>query len=74
MDEIRYGIIGTGMMGIEHIENINALPGVHGWCAISDTDESSRNAGSSACADDRPRPLATIGRCSTPAGSTPWWW
>lgn len=26
MDEIRYGIIGTGMMGIEHIANIIALP------------------------------------------------
>ena len=25
MDEIRYGIIGTGMMGIEHIENLGAL-------------------------------------------------
>lgn len=50
MDEIRYGIIGTGMMGIEHIENINALPGAR-VVAVSDTDESSRNAGASACAD-----------------------
>ena len=25
--QIRYGVIGTGMMGIEHIENILALPG-----------------------------------------------
>lgn len=50
MDEIRYGIIGTGMMGIEHIENINALPGAR-VVAISDPDESSRNAGASACAE-----------------------
>ena len=26
-DDLRYGVIGTGMMGIEHIENINALAG-----------------------------------------------
>ena len=24
---IRYGVIGTGMMGVEHIENIRALDG-----------------------------------------------
>lgn len=48
MDEIRYGIIGTGMMGIEHIENVNALPGAR-VVAISDTDESSREAGAAAC-------------------------
>ena len=26
-DEIRYGVIGTGMMGVEHIQNIHALDG-----------------------------------------------
>ena len=24
-DTVRYGVIGTGMMGVEHIENIHAL-------------------------------------------------
>ena len=27
---VRYGVIGTGMMGIEHIENIRAVPGAVG--------------------------------------------
>jgi predicted dehydrogenase len=27
MTEIRYGIIGTGMMGVEHLYNLQALPG-----------------------------------------------
>ena len=27
MDEIRYGVIGTGMMGVEHIENLAAVDG-----------------------------------------------
>ncbi len=26
-EELRYGIIGVGMMGVEHIVNVNALPG-----------------------------------------------
>ena len=26
-DEVRYGVIGTGMMGVEHIENLGALEG-----------------------------------------------
>ena len=41
---IRYGVIGTGMMGIEHIENINAIDGAH-VTAISDPDEGSRRTG-----------------------------
>jgi len=51
MEEIRYGIIGTGMMGIEHIENVNALSGAR-VTAISDTDQGSRDAGAAACAGD----------------------
>ena len=27
MDEVRYGVIGTGMMGLEHINNVNAIDG-----------------------------------------------
>ena len=41
---VRYGIIGTGMMGIEHIENVNALEGA-AVTAISDPDSGSRALG-----------------------------
>lgn len=41
---IRYGIIGTGMMGIEHIENILALDNTS-VAAIADTDPTSRENG-----------------------------
>ena len=43
-DAIRYGVIGTGMMGIEHIENINAIDGAV-VTAISDPDAGSRATG-----------------------------
>ncbi len=42
-DPIRYGVIGVGMMGIEHIENINALTGAH-VTAVSDPVASSLQA------------------------------
>jgi myo-inositol 2-dehydrogenase / D-chiro-inositol 1-dehydrogenase len=42
-DEIRYGVIGTGMMGIEHIHNIRALPGAR-VTAIADPHAPSRQA------------------------------
>ena len=41
---IRYGVIGTGMMGVEHIENINAIDGAE-VTAISDPDSVSRATG-----------------------------
>jgi predicted dehydrogenase len=41
---VRYGVIGTGMMGVEHIHNIRALADGR-VVAISDPDESSRRAG-----------------------------
>ncbi len=47
MDELRYGVIGTGMMGIEHIENLNALDGA-AVTAIADPDAGSRDAGAAA--------------------------
>ena len=28
MEAVRYGVIGTGMMGIEHISNLLAIDGV----------------------------------------------
>lgn len=48
---VRYGIIGTGMMGIEHIENILALDGTS-VAAIADTDPASRAAGEAAAGSD----------------------
>jgi myo-inositol 2-dehydrogenase/D-chiro-inositol 1-dehydrogenase len=42
--EIRYGVIGTGMMGVEHIENIAALEGAV-VTAIADPDANSRRNG-----------------------------
>lgn len=41
---IRYGVIGTGMMGVEHILNISALENTS-VVAIADTDDASRQAG-----------------------------
>ena len=41
MDELRYGVIGTGMMGVEHIENVNALDGAV-VTAIADPHPQSR--------------------------------
>ena len=45
MDKIRYGIIGCGSMGREHIENIKALPSIEGGgivTAVADPDAGSR--------------------------------
>ncbi len=44
---IRYGIIGTGMMGVEHIHNVLALDDTE-VVAIADTDRASRDSGRSA--------------------------
>ena len=44
---VRYGVIGTGMMGVEHIENIRALDGAT-VTAICDTNAGSRAAGARA--------------------------
>lgn len=46
-DTIRYGVIGTGMMGVEHIENIAHLDGAV-VTAVSDPTESSRESGRAA--------------------------
>lgn len=42
--KIRYGFIGTGMMGREHITNVKAIPGAE-VAAIADPDENSLNLG-----------------------------
>ena len=41
---LRYGVIGTGMMGVEHIDNIAALEGAV-VTAVADTDPGSLAAG-----------------------------
>jgi myo-inositol 2-dehydrogenase / D-chiro-inositol 1-dehydrogenase len=43
-DTIQFGIIGTGMMGCEHIRNLKIVPGVR-ITAIADPDERSRGFG-----------------------------
>ena len=48
---IRYAVIGTGMMGIEHIENILTIDGAT-LTAVSDPNESSRHDGAQAAGDD----------------------
>ena len=41
-NKIKYGVIGTGVMGREHIENINIIENAE-VVAICDTNENSRN-------------------------------
>ena len=48
-EPLRYGIIGTGMMGCEHIRNLLELPDAV-IAAIADPDEKSRRFGALACA------------------------
>lgn len=48
---VRYGVIGTGMMGCEHIRNLRALPGA-AVTAIADSDERSRAFGRLAAGED----------------------
>lgn len=48
---IRYGIIGTGMMGCEHVRNLALVPGV-AVTAIADPDATSRQWGRAAVGRD----------------------
>lgn len=41
--QVRYGVIGTGMMGIEHIGNIRAIDGAE-VTAVADPRPASRHA------------------------------
>ena len=47
---VRYGMIGTGMMGIEHIHNVNAIENAS-VVAVSDPNEQSRQKGGEAAAE-----------------------
>lgn len=77
MGEITYGIIGTGMMGVEHIMNINAIEGAT-VTALSDTNTQSLHAGVDAVVADAPpaaftdhRELMASGLCDAVVVATP---
>ena len=53
MDDLRFGVIGTGMMGCEHLRNLVALPGVE-VAAISDPDDGSRGRAAAIVGPDTP--------------------
>lgn len=73
----RYGVIGTGMMGVEHIENILALDGAT-VTAFADPDERSREAARRAMDDQTPaarfedhRDLLDAGLCDVVVIASP---
>ena len=47
---MKFGVIGTGMMGCEHIRNLTHIPGVE-LIAVSDPDPTSRQWASKACGE-----------------------
>ena len=72
---IRYGIIGCGSMGREHIENILALDATE-VTAIVDTDDDSRAAAIALCPNpptvfDTPAALYASGLCDAVVIATP---
>ena len=75
MKDVRYGVIGTGMMGVEHIHNISALDGATVTC-IADPYEPSRQAALDAggpnvvCFDDH-QSLIESGLCDVAVVATP---
>ncbi len=78
MKTIRWGIIGCGSMGREHILNLAALGGAE-VTALADTDAGSRAAALAICAESRFRPqvfedhreLLASGLCDAVAIATP---
>ncbi len=66
MDDLRYGVIGTGMMGIEHIETLHAIPGCS-VTAVADPNPESLARGSTAAGTSRAhhdhRKLLDAGGC-----------
>ena len=76
-DEIRYGIIGTGMMGVEHISNLLAIDGVS-VTAIADPDERSLDWAHNSVGIDAPlarfddhRQLIESGECDAVVIASP---
>jgi myo-inositol 2-dehydrogenase / D-chiro-inositol 1-dehydrogenase len=41
VNAVRYGLTGTGMMGVEHIQNLAITPGAT-LCALADPEENGR--------------------------------
>jgi myo-inositol 2-dehydrogenase/D-chiro-inositol 1-dehydrogenase len=75
IQQIRYGIIGCGAMGREHIENINALPGTL-VTAVADPHAQSRDAAQAlletpAQAFEHHRDLLASGLCDAIVIATP---
>ncbi|MBK9116943.1 MAG: Gfo/Idh/MocA family oxidoreductase [Betaproteobacteria bacterium] len=76
---LRYGIIGCGSMGREHIENIQAMPvadGGAGVTAIADPHGPSRDAARALCRGEPrvfadPRELLASGLCDAVVVATP---
>ncbi len=76
---LRYGIIGCGSMGREHIENIQAMPRADGGAsitAIADPHAPSRDAALAICRSeprsfDEPRELLGSGLCDAVVIATP---
>ncbi len=66
MTKLRYGLIGAGMMGREHVRNIALIKGAS-VTALSDPDVGSRNESARASrppSASRPRSTAAIASCS----------
>ena len=75
LQKLRYGVIGCGSMGREHIENIKALPGAE-VTAIADTVASSRDAALAVCSTtpqvfDNHLALLASGLCDAVVIATP---
>ncbi|MDH4170498.1 MAG: Gfo/Idh/MocA family oxidoreductase [Acidimicrobiia bacterium] len=73
--DVRYGIVGAGMMGVEHIHNINHLPGAV-VTAIADPHPPSQAAAVAAAEHDVTvfddhRHLLESGRCDAVVVATP---
>lgn len=60
VETIRYGIVGTGMMGCEHIRNIRLIPGAQ-ITAIADPVEASLGWADASLGDERPARFRSAG-------------
>lgn len=76
-DVVRYGIIGTGMMGVEHINNLLAIDGTQ-VTALADPDERSLDQGLHAVGTEPPvgrfadhRDLLASGTCDAVVIASP---
>ncbi|MES1971356.1 MAG: Gfo/Idh/MocA family oxidoreductase [Pseudomonadota bacterium] len=77
-EQVRYGLVGTGMMGVEHIENLKITPGAV-VTALADPTESSLawargalgDAAAAATAFDSAEALAKSGLCDAVIVASP---